>query len=120
MSTALIVDDHKLFRAVARELVELEGFRVTAETGSGQAAVALGLDLEPDLVLLDVSLPDISGFEVAERLAEGGCQAAIVIVSNRDKAELAPRVARSPVLGLIPKDELSGETLMALLSGRLG
>lgn len=116
----MIVDDHELFRTVARELVELEGFRVTAETGSGQAAVALGVDLEPDLVLLDVSLPDISGFEVAQRLSQSGCQAAVVIVSNRDEAELRPRVVRSPVLGLIPKDELSAETLMALLGDRLG
>jgi DNA-binding NarL/FixJ family response regulator len=112
-SSALIVDDHPAFRASARTLLEEEGYAVIAETGSGEAAVELARMLSPDLVLLDVALPDLSGLDVAERLASSPSK--VVLVSSRDPRDFGARFRSSPAAGFIPKDDLSGETLKEVL-----
>src|SRR4029078_4847428 len=68
--TVLIVDDHPSFRATARTLLQAEGYEGLAEAESGISAVRAAKKLHPDLVLLDVQLPDLDGFQVAERLRE--------------------------------------------------
>jgi DNA-binding NarL/FixJ family response regulator len=113
---ALIVDDHEPFRASARLLLELEGFDVVGEAADGAAALAMAESLRPELVLLDVSLPDLSGFDVAARLAAAPVPAVVVLVSNRDSSEFGPRARRTPALGFIPKEQLSGERLTSLLA----
>ena len=70
--SVLIVDDHPSFRATARLLLESEGFEVVGEAADGAAGLRDARALEPDLVLLDVQLPDIDGFEVAAQLTGGG------------------------------------------------
>src|SRR5205823_3187433 len=70
--TALIVDDHPGFRAVARRLLEGAGFRVVGEASEGAGALAAARRLRPDLVLLDIGLPDMDGIRVAEVLAQEG------------------------------------------------
>src|SRR5713226_2935036 len=62
-ASVLIVDDHPAFRASARSLLEGEGYEVVADTDSGESAIELALELAPDVVLLDVALPDLSGLE---------------------------------------------------------
>ncbi len=109
----LIVDDHPSFRASARTLLELEGFEVVGEAGDGASALELVGRLNPELVLLDIALPDTSGFEVAERLA--GSRAKVVLTSSREQRDLGRRVGRSGALGFVPKDRLSGQALTALL-----
>ena len=111
--TVLIIDDHDGFRASARALLELDGFRIVGEAGDGATGLDLARALEPQLVLLDVALPDTSGFEVAERLAGGASK--IVLTSSRDPRDLGRRIRRSGALGFVPKDELCGEALNALL-----
>ena len=93
----MIVDDHASFRASARRLLEAEGFDVIGEAGDGHAAIAAAQKLQPDLVLLDVQLPDINGFEVAERLAALGLPSAVVLTSSRNAAEYGTIVAETPV-----------------------
>lgn len=117
MPTALIVDDHAAFRAAARGLLELEGYTVVAEADTGEAAVARAIALGPDLVLLDLYLPDMSGFEVAERLAAARVRSRIVLTSNRDASQVAPRARRSSAQGFIPKEDMSAESLRELLGG---
>jgi len=112
--SVLIVDDHAPFRASARRMLELDGYDVVAEAEDGASGLALAEELEPELVLLDVALPDLSGFEVAERLAESS-DAAVVLVSSRDPSDFGTRLQRSPVRGVIPKDELSCEAILSLL-----
>jgi DNA-binding NarL/FixJ family response regulator len=109
----VIVDDHAPFRASARRLLELEGWTVVGEAADGANAVATVERVRPDLVLLDVALPDVTGFDVAERLTGGS--ALIVLVSSRDRADFGGRVRRSGAVGFIAKDELSGAALNALL-----
>jgi DNA-binding NarL/FixJ family response regulator len=114
--TVLIVDDHPSFRASARRLLEAEGFDVIGEAGDGQAAIAAAQQLQPDLVLLDVQLPDLNGFDVAARLAELDLPCAVVLTSSRNAAEYGPLVTETAVRGFVPKSELSGAVLTALLS----
>jgi DNA-binding NarL/FixJ family response regulator len=112
-TTVVIVDDHAPFRAAARRLLEREGFEVVGEAGDGASGVQLARELGPDLVLLDVVLPDLTGFDVADELAGG--HARVVLVSSRDRADFGPRLRRSPAAGFISKDQLSGSRVRELL-----
>ncbi|MGZ4183571.1 MAG: LytR/AlgR family response regulator transcription factor [Solirubrobacteraceae bacterium] len=114
--SVLIVDDHPSFRASARRLLEAEGFDVIGEAGDGQAAIAAVQRLQPDLVLLDVQLPDLNGFEVAARLAALGLPSAVILTSSRNSAEYGTLVTETPARGFVPKAELSGAVLTGLLS----
>jgi len=111
--TVVIVDDHQAFRTSARTLLELEGFDVVGEASDGARAVELAQELEPELVLLDIALPDMNGFEVAERLAGGPSK--VILTSSRAQRDLGRRVRSSGALGFVPKDRLSGQELTALL-----
>jgi DNA-binding NarL/FixJ family response regulator len=113
--TVLIVDDHASFRRSARALLELDGFDVIGEAADGASALELAERLRPDLVLLDIALPDTSGFDVAERLATG--PAKVILTSSREQRDLGRRLGRSGALGFVPKDQLSGPALAALLEG---
>jgi len=110
---AIVVDDHAAFRASARRLLELTGYQVVGEAGDGASGLDLARRLEPELVLLDVALPDMSGFDVADALADGS--AAVVLVSSRDRKDLGRRARSSSVLGFIPKDQLSEESLLSVV-----
>jgi DNA-binding NarL/FixJ family response regulator len=114
--SVLIVDDHPSFRASARRLLEAEGFDVIGEAADGQAAIAAAQRLQPDLVLLDVQLPDLNGFEVAARLAALGLPPAVVLTSSRNPAEYGRLVTDATVRGFVPKAELSGAVLTDLLA----
>ncbi len=112
----VIVDDHAGFRSRARALLEAEGFDVVGEAEDGVSALAAVGQLRPHVVLLDIQLPDIDGFEVAERLARAGDLPAVVLVSTRGVSAYRRRLARSPACGFIAKSELSGNALAALVS----
>jgi DNA-binding NarL/FixJ family response regulator len=114
-TTVLVVDDHPSFRATARALLEAEGFAVLGEAADGAEALAKVRALSPDVVLLDVQLPDLDGFEVARRLAVNGTSPAIVLVSSRDASDYGGLIAASGARGFVPKGELSGSAVRALL-----
>ena len=113
--TVLIVDDHPSFRASARVLLESEGFNVVGEAVDGASAVAETCRLRPQLVLLDVQLPDIDGFDVAQRITGHPNSPAVILVSSRDSSDFGPLVSRSGARGFVPKAELSGERVQELL-----
>lgn len=112
----MIVDDHAGFRSSARTLLETEGFDVVGEAGDGASALAVIDLLHPRIVLLDIQLPDIDGFEIAERLAAAGDPPAVVLVSTRGASAYRRRLTQSPARGFISKSELSGNALSALVS----
>ena len=116
MPSVLIVDDHPTFRATAHALLEAEGFDVVGEAADGASALEAAQRLRPDVILLDVQLPDMDGFEVAARLSADGLETRIVLVSSRDGADFGPLVERSGAVGFIPKAELSGAAVSNLLS----
>lgn len=113
--TVLIVDDFAGFRRSARGLLEDDGFEVVGEAEDGRSAVAEVRRLHPEVVLLDVQLPGEDGFEVAARLASWPDPPIVVLVSTREARTYAARLAATPARGFIPKAELSGERLAALL-----
>jgi DNA-binding NarL/FixJ family response regulator len=113
--TILIVDDHEDFRRTARALLEADGFEVIGEAANAESAIAESRRLRPQLVLLDIQLPDLDGFEVAARLAEARDPPAVILTSSRSASSYRRRLAVSPVSGFIPKSELSGEALAALV-----
>lgn len=112
----LIVDDDALFRALARALLEAANFDVLGEAADAASALTSVRSLRPGLVLLDVQLPDLDGFEVARQLAEMPQPPVIVLLSNRSEATYRRRLARAPVRGFIPKGDLSGAALTAMIS----
>lgn len=114
--TLLIVDDHASFRTFARSMLSNEGFEVTGEAADGESALVEAERLRPQVVLLDVQLPGIDGFEVAQRLAQAEDPPKVVLTSSRDASDYGTRLANSPVSGFLPKRELSGDALAALAS----
>jgi DNA-binding NarL/FixJ family response regulator len=115
--TVLIVDDHPSFRASARAMLESEGFDVVGEAEDGASAVEAVRALSPDVVLLDVQLPDMTGFDVCAAIQDrNGGTPEIVLVSSRDVSDYGELVAASCACGFVPKGELSGELLADLLS----
>jgi DNA-binding NarL/FixJ family response regulator len=115
--TVLIVDDHVAFRSLARSLLEAEGFEVVGEASDGGSAIDTVLRLRPDIVLLDVQLPDLDGFAVAERLAAvDRDRPVVVLVSSRDASSYRRRLAATPARGFITKSQLSGSALSALVA----
>jgi len=113
--TVLIVDDHATFRRSARRLLEADGFVVIGEAADGASALSEVRALRPQLVLLDVLLPDIDGFAIAELLAREPCRPLVILTSSREAADLATRLERTPATGFLPKGELSGAALAALI-----
>lgn len=116
--SVLIVDDHAGFRSVARRRLESAGFVVAGEAEDGGRALVASRRLCPDIVLLDIQLPDIDGFEVARRLrAEKGAPT-IVFVSSREARDYGDRLTDSKAAGFISKEQLSGGRLRSLLEAR--
>jgi DNA-binding NarL/FixJ family response regulator len=115
VTTFLVVDDHPTFRKTARTLLESEGFEVVGEAVDGASAIEAAASLQPDVVLLDIYLPDMEGFEVAKALRRNGNAPTVILTSSRDSRDFGPLVERSGARGFIAKADLSGPALEALL-----
>jgi DNA-binding NarL/FixJ family response regulator len=114
-ATVLIVDDHATFRALARRMLEAHGYEVVGEAQDGASAVAASSRLQPSVVLLDVQLPDIDGFAVAETLMTRDDPPAVVLISSRAASSYRRRLADSPARGFLAKSDLTGPALAALV-----
>jgi len=112
--SVLIVDDHAGFRTAARALLEASGFDVVGDAADGRSGVRAARELRPEVVLLDIQLPDMNGFDVAEALR--GEHTVIVFVSSRSASAFRWRLAANPGWRFIPKSALSGDVLAAALT----
>jgi DNA-binding NarL/FixJ family response regulator len=113
----LVVDDHPSFRRFATKLLQAGGFDVVGEAEDGASALAAARRLQPELVLLDVLLPDMSGLAVAEALAGDSHHPRVVLVSSRNASELGAALEQSPAAGFVTKSELTAEALAAIADG---
>ncbi len=113
----MLVDDHASFRASARWLLETEGFEIVAEAASGERALELIASASPDLVLLDVGLPGIDGFQVAAAIRARCPRTRVVLLSSRDLCDLGQdRVLACGAAGFVHKADLSREAIAAICS----
>ena len=113
--TVLIVDDHAVFRADARALLEAAGYTVVGEAEDGARGVVAANALNPDVVLLDVQLPDRDGFAVARQLAAQPRAPRVVLISSRRLEDYGSRLRETVAAGFIYKPELSRARLEELV-----
>jgi DNA-binding NarL/FixJ family response regulator len=113
--TVLIVDDHDGFRDAAASLLEAEGFDVVGTAADGREALTEAARLRPDIVLLDIQLPELDGFAVADRFAAEPNAPAVVLISSYDAVTYGPRLADAPARGFLAKRDLSGAALTAIV-----
>lgn len=111
MPTVMIIDDHRGFVSAARKMLAAEGFDIVGEAFDGESGVAMAEQKRPDVVLLDIQLPDIDGFEVARRLEALDPRPAVVLTSSRDAVDYGPRVTAAAAHGFIGKADLTGARL---------
>jgi DNA-binding NarL/FixJ family response regulator len=113
--TILIVDDDARFRAQARDLLVDDRFVVVGEAVDGASAIVSARSLRPDIVLLDIGLPDVDGFTVAESLAEEESPPMVVLTSSRDARAYGRRLKNGHAVGFIPKEQISAPAMHALV-----
>ena len=115
-TTVLIVDDHAGFRLSARRILEADGFDVVGEARDGHSAIVEARRLRPQVVLLDVCLPDIPGFDVAGEMSGLPEPPAVVLTSSHDSEDFGDSVPSSSARGFVPKGDLSGAAVAALVA----
>jgi len=113
--TVLIVDDHDGFRVQAADMLQAAGYDVIGSCADGRSALAAISELGPEVVLLDVQLPDTDGFRLISELLPGQHRPTIVLISSREAVDYGTRVGRSGAAGFITKAELSAQSLLAVI-----
>lgn len=111
----LIVDDHRGFRVWARRLLEQAGYVAVGEAADGSSAIQEAHRLRPDVVLLDVRLPDTDGFAVARQLCDDEPAPAVILTSTRDALDYGRQIQDSCALGFLPKADLSADAIARML-----
>lgn len=115
VTTIMIIDDDPRFRAQARDILAADGFDVIGEAIDGATGIEAARSLRPDVVLVDIGLPDVEGFEVAQALARLSSPPAVVLTSSRDARAYGRRLADGASLGFMPKEQVSGTAIRALM-----
>ena len=113
----LVVDDDREFSTAASLLLVASGYEVVGQPGTAADGLSAALTLRPDVVLLDISLPDGNGFDVAKQLTELENPAALIMISSRDNSGFNAAAFESGARGFLPKSKFSIAGIRALLDG---
>jgi DNA-binding NarL/FixJ family response regulator len=114
------VDDNQLFLETARVLLEREGLRVVGVAETAAQALRRTAEFRPEVVLVDITLGDESGFDLARRLAghPRGGGPAVILISTHAEDDFADLIAESPAAGFVPKRDLSADAIRRIVDGR--
>lgn len=112
----LVVDDSQVFREAVQRLLVAAGHRVVGSAGSGEEGLRQMARVRPDLVLLDIQLPEMDGLAVAAVLAELPDPPRVILISSRAAGTYGRQLAGVPAAGFLAKHELSPQSLAALLA----
>ena len=115
----VVIDDDPSFLATVRVLLESEGFDVVGEALNGLDGVALADAVRPDIVLVDVNLPDVDGFEVAERIGRADSAPPVVLTSSRAAVDFGRLIEESYARAFITKADITAPALETFLDGDL-
>jgi DNA-binding NarL/FixJ family response regulator len=112
VTRVLIVDDQATFRSAVRLVVDLsDGFEVAGEAETGEDAVSLAAELQPDLVLMDVNLPGIDGLEATRRIVASGSGARILVLSTYSRGEYEAAATAAGAVAFVSKDDFGPDSL---------
>lgn len=123
MTRVLLADDHAVVRKGLRSVVEsMEGWRICAEAGNGREAVSLGLLHRPEIVVMDINMPELNGLEATRQLCEALPGVRVLILSAHDSEQLVREMLSSGARGYVLKADAGEDlelALQALAAGRL-
>ena len=112
----LLAEDHRIVREGFKFILGAQpDIECVGEAGDGRAGLSAALALKPDVVLLDVRLPDMDGFAVAGELAAGTCRAAVIVTSSSDDPLYPARATSSGARGFVAKHDVCGAALDRLI-----
>ena len=110
----LLADDHQLVRQSLRALLEREGYQVVAEAGDGREAVRLARELNPDLAVLDVAMPELNGLEAARQIVRAAPRVRTVLLTMHDEEQYVAEALAAGVKGYVLKSQVAHDLLRAL------
>jgi two-component system, NarL family, nitrate/nitrite response regulator NarL len=116
----LIVDDNERFLEAARSSLGRDGIEVVGTATTTATALQQTKQLRPDVVLVDISLGDESGFELTRQLVDvfPDLASRVVLISTREEQDYSDLIAASPAVGFVPKSHLSAKAVRELVSGK--
>jgi DNA-binding NarL/FixJ family response regulator len=115
MTTILLVDDHRILREGLRRILESEpGFQVVGEASDGEQAVKLASELRPNLVLMDISMPRLSGVDATRRICDGNPDVKVLVLSMHEDRACVEQVLRAGASGYVLKDASTVELFSAI------
>lgn len=112
--SVMLVDDHTMLRQGLRRSLEHEGLEVVAEASNGAEAVRLALSARPDVVLMDVSMPDVDGIEATRQLMRADARQRVVMLTMHVDRDVVERSVKAGAVGYITKDSSVKEVVMAV------
>ena len=115
VTTIVLADDHKIVREGLIRLLEgREDFRVVGEASDGEEAVQMVLDKEPDIVIMDIWMPRLSGIDATRRIDKHGCAAKVLVLSMHESRSYVEEVLRAGAAGYIVKNSASKDLINAI------
>ena len=114
----LTVDDHAVFRAAARDVIEATpGFQALGEAASGAEALVMSKSLRPDLILMDIRMPDMDGIETTRRLRATGSDSVVVLISLEDPDDVDAVAQGCGAAATVRKQDFCPDALRRLWAG---